>query len=87
MVGNGVADWDADVWPSAIELYYKFNMIPKSRYDAYKAGNCEEYFNDVKPTAGDDVKFCEDQFNWILEQIGTLNIYDLYRYQYAEGGL
>jgi hypothetical protein len=86
MVGNGVADWDSDVWPSAIELYKQFNFIPQRKYDQWVNLGCEEYFNGVKPSTGKQPD-CDNLFEWILNQLGTLNIYDLYRYQYQDNGI
>jgi pimeloyl-ACP methyl ester carboxylesterase len=87
MVGNGVADWDVDVWPSALELYVQFNFIPARVYKNYTSHGCMSFFNGVKPDVGDNEAICTELFEWMLGQLGDLNIYDLYRYQYADGGL
>jgi len=49
LVGNGVTDFNIDVWPSYIQTLYNFNMISKGMYDNYTDNKCNYTFRDAVP--------------------------------------
>lgn len=86
-VGNGVTNWDFDVFASTPDTFYNFNMIPKDMYEKYNSMGCVEPFNGNRPVNGTDPKMCEDLFNTMGNLVAPLNWYDLYRHVYPAAGI
>jgi len=82
MVGNGVTNWDYDVFASTPETFYGFNMVPKDLYEKYQSMGCVEPFNQMRPTNGTDPAMCDKLFNQMGALVAPLNWYDLYRHVY-----
>ena len=59
MVGNGVTNWDYDVFASTPDTFYAFNMVPEEIYKKYKSMGCVEPFNMMRPTNGTDIYMCD----------------------------
>jgi len=84
-VGNGVTNWNFDVFASTPDTFYGFNMIPKTLYDTYNDNYCVQPFNGMNPTNGTDPKLCDDLFNEMMDLVAPLNYYDLFRKVYPDG--
>ena len=49
MVGNGVTDFERDVWPAYIPTVYNFQLIPKQVHDDIVTNKCTHSFRHVLP--------------------------------------
>lgn len=78
MVGNGVTDFNIDVWSAYIPTLYNFQMIPKSLYETYVNNSCFFSFRGVLKEQ--NTKICVDTFKEIRNMTDRwVNWYDLYR--------
>ena len=87
MVGNGVTNWDVDVFASSPTTFYQFQMIPDNIYQNYTSNYCFSPFNDNRPWNGTNIDQCKDLWTQMSNLITPLNWYDLYRKQYPESKL
>lgn len=49
IVGNGVTDYNYDVWQAYVSTVYNFNLIPTKLRDEIVQSKCTRYFRDVLP--------------------------------------
>jgi hypothetical protein len=49
IVGNGLTDYNYDVWPAYIPTVYNFQLIPKTIRDFIVDNKCNHYFRHVLP--------------------------------------
>lgn len=78
MVGNGATDWLYDNSPSIPPTITKMGLVPQPWLDQFEEDGCKYYFSDdLYPHEGGPE--CDDLYDKIMNMIGDLNIYDLFR--------
>ena len=78
MVGNGATDWLYDNAPSIPPTITGMGLVPQPWLDKFEQDGCEYYFSDdLIPHKGGPE--CDAQYEKIMNLIGDLNIYDLFR--------
>lgn len=84
IVGNGATDWTFDVQPVFPELVKYFNLIPESVYKEWNREGCTIFFNGTITfdDAIANITTCNNTWNQIMDSVGELNWYDLYRTNY-----
>jgi len=80
MVGNGVTDFNLDVFPSYPQTLAGFQIIKQQMLDDYEKLNCFYTFNDAIPY--NNTPECDAAWEAINALAEGLNWYDLFRHVY-----
>jgi len=82
VVANGVSDWGIDTYPSMIDNWHRFNIIPTKQLQKFKENKCTFTFHNVLPFKGKDKHLCYKLLSKIYKNARKLNIYDILRKNY-----
>lgn len=82
VVANGVSDWKIDTYPSMIDNWYRFNVIPTNLHTKFIKNKCFFTFHNVLPFKAKDKNLCIKLIRKIFKSTRKLNIYDILRKNY-----
>ena len=82
VIANGVSDWSIDTYPSMIDNWHRFNVIPMKLHKQFVQNKCSFTFHNVLPFKGKDKRLCINLIRKIFKNTRKLNIYDILRKNY-----